>query len=187
MNLLALPTVAMVMSICLISTGCSPDMDERRSAAAAAGETESNSYTESATTVEAQADANTVPYDSLLAQELGADDYGMRPYVMAFLKAGPNRSQDSTAAAKLQRAHMDNIMRMAEEGQLLMAGPFLDDGPLRGIYIFNVQTVEEARALTATDPAVEAGRLEMELHPWYGPAALMKVKEISERVSRATP
>ena len=128
-----------------------------------------------------------VAYDSLLAHELGADEYGMRTYVMALLRSGPNRSQDSTEAAELQRAHMENINRMAEEGQLLVAGPFLDGGALRGVYVFNVETVEEARALTESDPAIQAGRLEMELHPWYGPAALMQVKEISEKVSRQSP
>ena len=57
-------------------------------------------------------------YDSLLAIETGADAYGMRRYVMALLKEGPNRDQDSTEAAQLQRAHLDNITRMAEEGKL---------------------------------------------------------------------
>lgn len=126
-------------------------------------------------------------YDSLLAQEIGADDYGMRRYVVALLKAGPNRGQDSARAMELQRAHMANISRMAEEGQLILAGPFLDDGTLRGIYLFNVETVEEARALTETDPAVQAGRLEMELHPWYGSAALLEVPEIHASVARQTP
>lgn len=126
--------------------------------------------------------ASAAAYDSLLAQDIGADERGMRRYVMALLKAGPNRGQDSASAAELQQAHMDNIRRMAEEGQLILAGPFLDGGVLRGVYLFDVETVEEARALTETDPAVQAGRLEMELHPWYGSAALMKVPEIHERV-----
>ena len=120
----------------------------------------------------------TAPYDSALAHRLGADRIGMKVYVMAFLKRGPNRSQDSVEAARLQAAHMANIDRMAEEGSLVLAGPFMDDGELRGIYVFNVSTVEEARALTATDPAIKAGRLAMELHPWYGSAALMEVNRI---------
>ncbi len=123
-------------------------------------------------------------YDSVLARKLGADDYGMKRYVMAFLKRGPVRNQDSATAAKLQRAHLDNISRMAAEGKLILAGPFLDSGDIRGIYIFDVKTVEEAQALTATDPAIKAGRLEMELHPWYGSAALLKVNEISKVIAR---
>lgn len=126
-------------------------------------------------------------FDELLAEELGADDYGMRQYVIAFLKAGPDQSQDSTRAAELQRAHLDNIRRLAEEGKLVLAGPFMDTGELRGLYVFDVRTVEEARKLTQTDPAVEAGRLEMELRPWYGSAALMEVNNIHSRISRTNP
>ena len=126
-------------------------------------------------------------YDEMLAKELGADDYGMRQYVIAFLKAGPNQSQDSTRAAELQRAHLDNIRRLAEEGKLVLAGPFMDNGDMRGLYVFDVKTVEEARDLTATDPAVEAGRLVMELRPWYGSAALTKVNDIHSRISKTNP
>lgn len=125
-----------------------------------------------------------VTYDSVLAKSLGADDYGMKSYVMAFLKSGPNRDQDSATAAQLQRAHMDNIFRMADEGKLVIAGPFMDTGAIRGIYIFNVSTLEEAEALTSTDPAVKAGRLEMELHPWYGPAALGMMLELNKKVAK---
>lgn len=123
------------------------------------------------------------PGPSNLTAELGADEYGMKQYVMAFLKAGPNRNQDSVEAAALQRAHMDNIQRLANEGVLVVAGPFLDDGELRGIYLFDVKSVEEAEALTLTDPAIQAGRLVMELHPWYGSAALMKVNEWHQKIS----
>jgi uncharacterized protein len=122
-------------------------------------------------------------YDSVLAHRLGADKIGMKVYVMAFLKKGPNRTQDSTEAVRLQEAHMANIQRMAAEGSLVLAGPFMDDGELRGIYVFNVSTVEEARKLTETDPAVTAGRLAMELHPWYGSAALMEVNRIHSAIS----
>lgn len=124
------------------------------------------------------------PFDSALARRLGADRIGMKVYVMAFLKKGPNRNQDSVEAARLQTAHLANIGRMAEEGSLVLAGPFMDDGDVRGIYVFNVTSVEEARALTATDPAIKAGRLVMELHPWYGSAALMEVNRIHNTLQR---
>lgn len=123
-------------------------------------------------------------FDPKLAKELDADDYGMHNYVMAFLKSGPNRDQDSLEAIKLQRAHLDNIKRLADEGKLVVAGPFLDDSEVRGIYIFNVATVEEAEALTKTDPAIKAGRLVMELHPWYGSAALMQVPKVHKKVAK---
>lgn len=127
---------------------------------------------------------STAKYDAAFAEKLGSDEYGMRQYVMAFLKKGPNRSQDSATAAMLQKAHLDNITRMANTGQLVVAGPFMDTGAIRGIYIFKVKTVEEARALTATDPAIQAGRLTMELHPWYGPAVLPLITPLFKRLEQ---
>ena len=125
-----------------------------------------------------------VQFDSVLAQKLGADDYGMSQFVMAFLKSGPNRPSDPKKAEELQAAHMANIGRMAEEGKLVLAGPFMGDGDLRGIYVFDVETVEEAKALTETDPAIQAGSLVMELHPWYGSAAVKQISEIHEQISK---
>lgn len=137
--------------------------------------------------VAAQAEESSPGFDAALAAELGADEYGMRRYVMAFLRAGPNRSHEPEAVAALQRGHMDHMRRMADDGKLIMAGPFLDGGELRGIFIFAVETLEEAEALTAADPAVQAGRLTMELHPWYGSAALMKTVEIHKAIARTNP
>lgn len=125
---------------------------------------------------------NLQPYDSVLAHELGADLYGMKQYVLAFLVRGDSSSADSAEAARLQRAHLDNITRMAREGKLVLAGPFLDNTDIRGIYIFNVSSLEEAEELTSTDPAIKAGVLKMELHPWYGSAALQELNEMHARI-----
>lgn len=105
-------------------------------------------------------------YDSSLAAELGADEYGMKTYVMAFLKSGPVKLEDAAERAALQRGHMKNISRLAEEGELIVAGPFFGKGELRGIYIFDVQTLEEVEALTNTDPALIVGALVRDLHFW---------------------
>lgn len=123
-------------------------------------------------------------FDQKLADKLGADDYGMKKYVMAFLKKGPNRDQDSLEGIRLQRAHLDNIKRLADEKKLIVAGPFLDDSDIRGVYIFNVETIEEAQALTSTDPAIKAGRLVMELHEWYGSAALIESAEMHKKIAK---
>lgn len=124
-------------------------------------------------------------FNAALAQELGADEYGMKRYVIAFLKRGPNQNQDSLEVQRLQRAHLDNIGRLAKERKLVVAGPFMDNTDLRGIYIFDVETVEEARELTKTDPAIKAGRLVMELHEWYGSAALIRTAEIHKTISKS--
>jgi uncharacterized protein YciI len=130
------------------------------------------------------APAGTSGHDAALAQRLGADEHGMHRYVIALLKEGPNRAQPPEEARQLMQAHLANIVRLAEAGSLVVAGPFLDEGPLRGIYIFKVATVEEARALTATDPAIRAGRLKMDLHPWYGSAALQEMNDLHKRLQK---
>ena len=115
---------------------------------------------------------------------LGADQYGMKQYVIAFLKTGPNPSKDSTERMEMQKAHMTNINKMAEAGVLVLAGPFIDGGDLRGIYLFDVKTIEEAEQWTSTDPAVQAGVFKMELHKWYGSAAILKVNEWHEKIAK---
>jgi uncharacterized protein len=123
-------------------------------------------------------------YDAALAARLKADDNGMKTYVMALLKAGPNRNRPREEAQKLQAAHRANINRLAAAGKLVLAGPFADDGELRGIYVFDVATVPEAEALTKTDPAIQAGQLVMELHPWYATAGLMTIPELHSRLEK---
>lgn len=126
-------------------------------------------------------------FDSELAEELGADAYGMRRYVMVLLKSGDNRDHAPERVAELQRGHLDNMQRLADEGVLVLAGPFIEGGDRRGIFVFAVDTVEQAKDLTASDPAIQAGRLEAEYWPWYGSAALLKLGDIHERIAREQP
>ena len=123
-------------------------------------------------------------FDAARAQRLGADEYGMKQYVIAFLYAGPNRPTDPEESKTLMRGHLDNIHRLAESGKLVLAGPMGDDGELRGIYVFDVKTVAEAEELTRTDPAIQRGSLRMELHPWYGSAGLGDVNAIHRSIAK---
>ncbi len=123
-------------------------------------------------------------FDPVLAEQYGADEYGMKKYVFAFLKRGPNQDLDSVQKAELQMAHLRNINRMAEEGKLVLAGPFFGNDDLRGIYVFNVGSLAEAEELTGTDPSIQAGLLTMELKEWYGSAALLGVNEIHESLMK---
>lgn len=124
-------------------------------------------------------------YDEALAEKLGADDYGMRKYVMAFLLRGDKVSEFTPEQrSEIQAGHMANIGKMAEIGKLIVAGPFFGNDELRGIYIFDVQTIEEARVLTETDPAIKAGVLKMDLKEWYGSAALMMLPEVYPKVTK---
>lgn len=111
----------------------------------------------------------------------------MKKYVFAYLKQGPNRNQDSAETAQIQKGHMENINSLADEGKLVLAGPFFDDTDIRGIFIFDVETLAEAEVLIKTDPAIKSGRLIMELHPWYGSAGLKALTEIHRKISKENP
>lgn len=135
-----------------------------------------------------QADAAAKPpYDAALAQQLGADARGMRHYVLVVLKTGPKRVPDGPARDAMFAGHFASINRLAEAGQLAVAGPFGKGGDWRGLFVLAVKTVEEAAKLVATDPVIESGEMVVEFHPWYGSAALMQVPAVHERITAPAP
>jgi uncharacterized protein YciI len=124
-------------------------------------------------------------YNKALADSLGADEYGMKKYVLAILKSGENKVTDKKISDSLFRGHMDNIIRLSKEGKLIVAGPLgKNDKNYRGIFIFNVATVDEAKALVASDPAVKANVFEVEMYPWYGSAALPVYLKTHEQIEK---
>jgi uncharacterized protein YciI len=82
---------------------------------------------------------------------------------------------DDAAAERIQSAHMANIRRLHEEGRLVMAGPFIDDTELRGVFVLKTASRAEAERWLETDPAVSAGRLTGELHAFAASTATFRV------------
>ena len=76
---------------------------------------------------------------------------------------------DPAAADLLQRQHLGHLEAMRKAGHLKVAGPLggEDDRRLRGICLYQVGSVDRARELAEQDPAVRAGRLVVEVMPWY--------------------
>jgi len=104
---------------------------------------------------------------TLTAQSSSEPQYEMDHYVVGLLKKGPKWTPEVTAETqKIQEGHLANIRRMASLGILTVAGPFEENGDLRGMFIFTCSP-EQARREVAEDPAVKAGRLILELHPWF--------------------
>jgi len=91
----------------------------------------------------------------------------MKQYYFVMLTQGANRVQDSATVATIQKAHLANIERLANEGKIIVAGPFGDDGNWRGIFIFDCASKEEVEKYLQTDLAVSSGRLAYEIHPWW--------------------
>ncbi|RZL35825.1 MAG: hypothetical protein EOO96_08280 [Pedobacter sp.] len=124
-------------------------------------------------------------YDSELAKKYEADDYGMKKYILVMLKTGSNttatKAENDTAFA----GHMANMGKLVKENKLIVAGPLgKNDKNYRGIFILNVKTIDEAKQILATDPAVKANLLDADLFNWYGSAALAEYLPASKKVGK---
>jgi len=122
-------------------------------------------------------------FDAALAQRLGADERGMHRFMFVVLTSGAKSDFSDAERDELFRGHMRNIGRMADAGQLVVAGPLgKNDRNYRGIFVFDVASEDEARALLVTDPAVKAGLFAFEIYEWYASAALKEVSAIHKRI-----
>ena len=96
-----------------------------------------------------------------------APAFEMVTYYFGLLTRGPNAATGTPEERQqIQAAHLANIKRLHDAGKILVAGPFADNGEWRGIFIYKCASLEEAKTLADTDPAVQAGRLKIEIHPW---------------------
>lgn len=124
-------------------------------------------------------------YDSTLAKTLGADDYGMKSYIMVVLKSGPNTITDQAKLDSLFSDHMKNIQDMADKGKLIVAGPFGKNAKsYRGIFILDVKTKEEANALLMNDPAIREKVFETDILEWFGSAALGEYLKVHQKIEK---
>lgn len=123
-------------------------------------------------------------YDAELAKKLGADNMGMRSYVLVILKTGPKTIPAGKERDEMFAGHFANMTRLAKEGKLVLAGPLDRVDGWRGLFVFAVESIEEAKKLTETDPVIIKGEMIAEYHKYYGSAGLMMVNEIHERVAK---
>ena len=109
----------------------------------------------------------------LVAAQDRKPQFEMTHYVVGFFHKGPNWTAEQTdETRRMQEAHLANFGKLAEAGKLIVAGPFGDSGDLRGMLIFKLESVDEARKLMDGDPILKAGRLTLDLHPWFAAAGL---------------
>lgn len=127
-----------------------------------------------------QQDARAEQWLALAADSV--DAYGMKPYVLAMLQTADTTARPQGELQAVFDGHMNNIERLAEEGKLLVAGPFYGidrvPGSWRGLFVLNTVDTTEARAWVQSDPAVQAGVFRVVLAPWYSSGALQAVNAI---------
>lgn len=131
-----------------------------------------------------QAAVEKAPYDAALARSVGADENGMRAYVLVVLKTGPNKVPAGPERDAMFKGHFANMGRLSAEGKLALAGPFDGVDGWRGLFILAVSDIEEAKQITATDPVIASGEMVAEFHKYYGSAALMLVRHEHDKVTK---
>jgi len=128
-------------------------------------------------------------YDANLAKRLGADAYGMKGYIFVVLKTGSNQTTDKALISEKFKGHMENMNKLVEQKKLVVAGPFgKNNNNYRGLFILSdVKTLDEAKELLQTDPAIKAGLLDVEVYYWYGSAALSEYLDSADKVWKSKP
>ncbi|MBV8035365.1 YciI family protein [Roseateles sp.] len=126
-------------------------------------------------------------YDAAKAQAWGANEQGLRPYVLVLLKTGPKRMPDGPARDEMFKGHFANMGRLAKEGLLVYAGPLDGVEGLRGLFIFATSDLDAARKAVDTDPVIVNGEMVAELHKHFGSAALLAVNEWHPRLIKPKP
>jgi len=130
---------------------------------------------------------NESAYDASLAKKLGADEYGMKQYILVILTTGSATITDKSTLDSLFAGHMRNMGLLAEQQKLVMAGPLGKNNlAYRGIFILNTSKIEDAKAMVSTDPAVKADIFNAEYLEWYGSASLMLNNELHKKIQKTT-
>jgi uncharacterized protein YciI len=139
-------------------------------------------------TVTLAAQKNNPQYDSTLVKRLGADERGMKMYILVILKTGTNNEQDSSKRSQLFAGHFRNINKLAEKKKLIVAGPLdKNEQSYRGIFILDVTSLEEAKLLLDGDPTIKEKIFEPLYFDWYGSAALPEYLEADGKLRKTIP
>lgn len=93
--------------------------------------------------------------------------YVMQKYFLVLLKKGPNRDQSKEELDKIMTAHLKHLSDLNKMGKISLAGPSENHDTVSGFVLFNTETQKEADSLANLDPAVKAGRLVVEVLPWW--------------------
>lgn len=97
-------------------------------------------------------------------------------FELVLLRRPPDAPQyDEATLDRIQKEHVEYHAALRQDGRVVTNGPVGDqvDESLRGLAFYRTGSLEEARRLAEADPAVQAGRLEVDVMRWYCPGGTM--------------
>jgi uncharacterized protein len=76
---------------------------------------------------------------------------------------------------RIQREHLAYYAGLRAAGQVVTNGPVVEqpDPSLRGLGFYRTGSLDQSRQLAEADPAVQAGRLTVDIMTWYCPPGTM--------------
>lgn len=86
----------------------------------------------------------------------------LRSYFLAF-KVTPAVPKEMST--EIFERHQAYIRQQIEKKVYQLVGPVTDGGRIRGVTILTASSAAEAKRIVAADPAVQAGVLDVEIHP----------------------
>lgn len=123
-------------------------------------------------------------YDAELAKKVGANEMGMRSYVLVLLKSSGKPVPEGKERDEMFAGHFANMKKHAAAGKLVLAGPLDGVDGMRGLFVFAVDNIDEAKKLTETDPVIVKGEMVAHYHKYYGNAGIMLLNEMYERIAK---
>ena len=90
-----------------------------------------------------------------------------KPYYLDLLmkKSPPAAEPSEDERMEWMQKHLSYIRSQVEAGKFVLVGPILEESRLRGIAVIKADSLEEAQHVASGDPLVQAGKLEVEVHP----------------------
>lgn len=123
-------------------------------------------------------------YDAELAKKVGANDAGMRSYVLVLLKSSGKPVPAGKERDEMFAGHFANMKKHASAGKLVLAGPLDGVDGMRGLFVFAVDNIDDAKKLTETDPVIVKGEMVAHYHKYYGNAGIMLLNEMYEKIAK---
>ena len=95
-------------------------------------------------------------------------------YLVLLIKPSNGAVPQAMPNQQLLGEHLKHVRGLLTSGKAAIAGPFLDDSRIAGVFVLNASSPEEARTIEEADPLVKSGGFSVEVLKWWAGKGVMK-------------